>query len=163
MDTTIEIRRATTVDAAAIARCYRQAYATATELGYRTRLTDVSRETVATWLAADGITLVAVDDQNVIGTVRLVDDEPVPTVERLAVVPERQGEGIATRLLDRVEALARARGDERLRLTTFEDHPFLLAWYDSRGYEPVDCPDRPAWSYEFVSMEKPLGEPRTSS
>ncbi|MFC4541247.1 GNAT family N-acetyltransferase [Halosolutus amylolyticus] len=157
-----EIRRAIRDDTAAIARCYRRAYATAPERGSRTRLADVDAETIARWLDRDGVSLVAVDDGALIGTIRLVDDG-VPSVERLAVVPERQGEGIATLLLDRAEALARERGDDRLRLTTFEDHPFLLEWYHSRGYEPVDRPEQPAWGSDVVSMEKSLTGSRAGS
>ncbi|WP_265109799.1 GNAT family N-acetyltransferase [Halosolutus halophilus] len=153
MTTDPEIRRASGDDAAAIARCYRTAYATAAELGYRTRLADVGAGTIGSWFDRDGISFVAEDDGALIGTLRLVDDT-VPSVERLAVVPERQREGIATLLLDRAEALARERGDDRLRLTTFRDHPFLLEWYRSRGYEPIGLPGQPGWAGEFVSMEK---------
>ncbi|WP_246998086.1 GNAT family N-acetyltransferase [Halosolutus gelatinilyticus] len=154
MNAAPEIRRATRGDAAAIARCYRRAYATAVDFGYRTRLTDVDAETVASWLS-DGLTFVAEDGGEVIGTVRLLG-ESVPTVERLAVVPDRQREGTATRLLDHVETLVGDRGGERLRLTTFADHPFLLEWYERRGYEPIDCSEESAFTFEFVLLEKPL-------
>lgn len=162
MTTGIEIRDATTDDAAAIARCYRRAYATAADLGYRSRLTDVRDDTVRSWLEADGETLVAEVDGDdggggdVIGTVRFRDDQSVPTVERLAVVPDHQRTGIATQLLERAETLARARGDGRVRLTTFADHPFLLEWYERRGYTEIDCPESTAWAFEFVLLEKPL-------
>ena len=160
----LQIRRATGDDAPEIARCYRRAYATASERGYRTRLTNVDAETVADWLAAGGTTLVAVDggddlgSESVVGTIRLLEDA-TPTVERLAVVPERRREGIAAQLLERAERLA-ARGDDRLQLATFDEHPFLLEWYDRRGYEPIECPDSPALTRGVVVLEKSLGPTR---
>lgn len=156
MTTGIEIRDATDDDASAIARCYRRAYATAADLGYRSRLTDVGDGTITSWLEDDGRTLVAEADGAVIGTIRLVDDGPVPTIERLAVVPGCQRNGIATRLLERTETLARDRGEDRVRLTTFANHPFLLEWYERRGYEEIDCPESTAWTFDVVLLEKSL-------
>ncbi|WP_161958302.1 GNAT family N-acetyltransferase [Natrarchaeobaculum sulfurireducens] len=162
MSLDLQIRRAVADDATDIARCYRRAYATATERGYRTRLTDVDAETVADWLEADGATLVAVEAgvgpeaESVVGTIRLLEDA-TPTVERLAVVPERRQEGIAAQLLERAERLASDRGEHRLRLATFDEHPFLLEWYARRGYRTVDCPDKPAVAYGIVLLEKCLG------
>lgn len=156
MTTPSEIRVATPGDAAGIARCYRRAYQTVLERGDRSRLADVEAETVATWLEADGLFLAAECEGVVIGAVRLVDDRQPSTAERLAVVPERRHDGVATRLLDQVERIARERGDDRLRLTTFEEHPFLLEWYRRRGYEAVEPTAANAFTFEFVTMEKSL-------
>lgn len=168
------IRRATGEDAAAIARCYRRAYAAADAVAYRTRLSDVDAATVASWLQGPETTFVAVagasgesDDGtgtladpggDVVGAIQLRDAGSERNVERLAVVPERQGEGIATRLLDRVEAHARDRGDDRLRLATVADHPFLVEWYGRRGYETVGTSGSPALTHGFVLLEKSLAE-----
>ena len=59
MQSTVEIRRARADDAPAIAACYRDAYRTAAELGYPSRMTEIDAKTVADWLAADAVTLVA--------------------------------------------------------------------------------------------------------
>ncbi|USZ70762.1 GNAT family N-acetyltransferase [Natronosalvus halobius] len=173
----LDIRRATGADAPAIARLYRQAYASAAQLGYPSRMTEIDAETVAEWLEREAVTLVAsangaavdtgpaaaptsstasTDEDEFVGTVRLLEERDEPYLERLAVHPDWQGEGVATTLVDRVEELARDRGYDCIQLTTFDEHPFLLEWYRERGYEPTEHHESSRHDYAFVSMEKPL-------
>ncbi|UTF54097.1 GNAT family N-acetyltransferase [Natronosalvus rutilus] len=167
----LDIRRATGADAPAIARLYRQAYASAAQLGYPSRMTEIDAETVAEWLEREAVTLVAsadgagvaiddvqtaTDEDEFVGTVRLLEERDEPYLERLAVHPDWQGEGVATTLVDRVEELARGREYDCVQLTTFDEHPFLLKWYRERGYEPTEYHESSRHDYAFVSMEKSL-------
>ncbi|MFC7232223.1 GNAT family N-acetyltransferase [Saliphagus sp. GCM10025308] len=43
------------------------------------------------------------DEDEFVGTVRLLEERDEPYLERLAVHPDWQGEGVATTLVDRVE------------------------------------------------------------
>ncbi|MCU4752906.1 GNAT family N-acetyltransferase [Halobacteria archaeon AArc-curdl1] len=169
----LQIRPAQPADAARVARLYRQAYGSAADLGFPSRMTEIDAETVGDWLEADARTLLAFesdgarnvnetgdsntsDEYRLVGTVRLLEESEEPYLERLAVRPDRQGEGIASTLVDRMERYARNHGYDCIQLTTFDDHPFLLEWYRERGYEPIKHHDRPERSYDFVTMEKAL-------
>ncbi|MFP8889615.1 GNAT family N-acetyltransferase [Natrialbaceae archaeon A-CW2] len=153
----LQIRPARPADAARVARLYRQAYASAAALGFPSRMTEIDAETVGDWLEADARTLLAFDEEDEpIATVRLLEEREEPYLERLAVRPDRQGEGIASTLVGRMERYARNHGYACIQLTTFDEHPFLLEWYRDRGYEPIEYHERPERSYDFVTMEKPL-------
>ncbi|WP_255170396.1 GNAT family N-acetyltransferase [Natrononativus amylolyticus] len=156
MTAEIRIRPATSGDALDIAALYRGAYESAAALGFPSRMTEIDAETVGEWLANDSTTLVALDDERLIGTVRLLYERDEPYLERLAVDPDRQGSGVGRRLMDRIEAVAREKEYDCIQLTTFDDHPFLLEWYEQRGYERTKRHERPERPYDFVSMEKPL-------
>ena len=179
----VDVRHAVADDAAAIAACYRNAYRTAAERGYPSRMTDIEAETVADWLDADAVTFVATPAQDVdadglgaveittdesttdgttttdpiVGTIRMLEERPEPYLERLAVVDSWQGRGLGSHLVERVEGLARDRGYDCLQLTTFQDHPFLYDWYAGRGYEPIEHHERPQRPYDFVTMERQFG------
>ena len=136
-------------------------------------MTEIDAETVGDWLEAEATTLLAFeadgamdanvtgdsntnDDGRLVGTVRLLEERDEPYLERLAVRPDRQGEGIASTLVDHIESDVRERGYDCIQLTTFDEHPFLLEWYRERGYEPIKHYERPERSYDFVTMEKSL-------
>lgn len=136
-------------------------------------MTEIDAETVGDWLEAEATTLLAFesdgamdanvtaasntnDEGRLVGTVRLLEERDEPYLERLAVRPDRQGEGIASTLVDHIESDARERGYDCIQLTTFDEHPFLLEWYRERGYEPIKHHERPERSYDFVTMETSL-------
>ncbi len=159
------VRHANPADASAIAACYRDAYRVGAKQGYPTRMTDIDAETVADWLDADAVTLVAepagtaTDDATartspIVGTVRLLERRAEPYLERLAVVESWQGNGIGRRLVGRIEQHARTRGYDCIQLTTYDDHPFLYDWYVDRGYEPIETHEKPARPYDYVTMER---------
>lgn len=167
MNPAVEIRRARPDDADAIAACYRSAYRVGAERGFPTRMTDIEADTVAEWLGADAVTLVAERDRStapdrsdtsppIVGTVRLLEERSKPYLERLAVAESWQGRGLGRRLVDRIESLARDRGHECIQLTTYDDHPFLFNWYIARGYEPIEIHEKPERPYDYVTMERPL-------
>ncbi|QSG06928.1 GNAT family N-acetyltransferase [Halapricum desulfuricans] len=97
---------------------------------------------------------VAYDDGAAIGTARLREpEEAIGKVERLAVRAEYRDDGVGTALMERVEAAAREREFERLRLhSQVRAAPF----YASLGYERVGDQFEEA-GIPHVEMRKSLG------
>lgn len=58
-------------------------------------------------------------------------------LSRIAVAPAERGRGIGTRLLDRFESVARARGAERLVLNVNEAAEGAVSFYRNAGYGEV--------------------------
>jgi predicted GNAT family N-acyltransferase len=97
--------------------------------------------------------IVAVDDGSVIGTCRLLFRGPVARLGRLAVEPERRGDGIAAAILreaDRVAVDAGA-GSIALHAQTYAQSLYENAGY--REYGPTFVEE----GIEHVAMEKRLG------
>ncbi|WP_254862440.1 GNAT family N-acetyltransferase [Halovivax gelatinilyticus] len=169
MTSDVDIRDADRADASALAACYRNAYRTGAERGFPTRMTEIEADTVAEWLAADAVTLVAEpadasatgasDRRQIVGSVRMLEERDDPYMERLAVVDDWQGRGLARALFDRMEAIALDRGHDRMQLTTYSNHPFLFDWYADRGYETVETHEKPDRPYDYVTMERRLSTP----
>ena len=79
-------------------------------------------------------------------------DDPAMYVHNLAADPAARGAG--ARMLREIEALARSRGAEYLRLDCAADNPALNRYYESLGYESAGrCEDGP---YTGVRREKKL-------
>jgi tRNA (guanine37-N1)-methyltransferase len=84
-----------------------------------------------------GTVLVAEQAGRLVGSVRgEVRDEDVWYIGRLMVAPDRQGQGLGTTLMDRVEALAPS-GTRVLRLVTGLLSEANLRFYRRRGYREV--------------------------
>jgi putative acetyltransferase len=85
------------------------------------------------------------------------DADGVGEVKRMYTIPDRQGEGIGGRILERIEALARDEGLTRLVLETGHAHHAAYRVYERGGFTrcgPVlDYPDT-GWS---VFYAKDLG------
>lgn len=60
--------------------------------------------------------------------------EPALYANRLAVLPEFQGQGIGTWCMHECERMARAEGCGAIRLDAYDKHLRLLAWYEKLGY-----------------------------
>ncbi|HLX56601.1 MAG TPA: GNAT family N-acetyltransferase [Ktedonobacteraceae bacterium] len=60
--------------------------------------------------------------------------EPALYANRLAVLPEIQGQGIGTWCMQEYERIARVEGYEAIRLDAYDKHLRLLAWYEKLGY-----------------------------
>jgi len=96
--------------------------------------------------------VVAVEDGRVVGTCRLVFDDQLARLGRMAVEPDRRGQGIGAALLAKAEHEARAAGARRIRLHAQTSARSL---YERGGFE--------AQGVEFMeegiphlTMEKPL-------
>jgi GNAT superfamily N-acetyltransferase len=123
---------------------------------------DVEPDDVREWSdpAVASAEFVAFHESALLGAVRVLEARAVPFLERLAVAPDAQGPGLCGRLFDRAEGAVRAAGDDRVRLGTFSDHPFLLDFYESRGYERFTTRASAGHAYDYVGYEKePWGQP----
>ena len=79
--------------------------------------------------------LVARDDGNAVGCGALVPmDETVVEVKRMFVAPQKRGHGIARRILDELERLAREFDYDAMRLETGVRQPESIALYGKAGF-----------------------------
>jgi predicted GNAT family N-acyltransferase len=96
--------------------------------------------------------IVAIDAGAVIGTCRLLFRSGVARLGRLAVEPERRGDGVAGEILREADRIARSAGAEAISLhaQTYAKELYLRDGYRERGPTFVEE------GIEHVSMEKPL-------
>jgi len=131
------IRRATPADASAVLECLRIAFEP-----YRVSYTSeafvdtvLTPETFAQRLNSMCVLIAVSADGDIIGTIAsTVTDEGEGHLRGMAVRPERQGRGIAQRLLQSAEDELAARNCTRITLDTTE--PLLRAarFYEKSGY-----------------------------
>jgi predicted GNAT family N-acyltransferase len=96
--------------------------------------------------------LVAVEDDRVVATCRIVIEEATAKLGRVAVAASARRRGIASRLIDASEEHARALGAERIALAA---QTGALTLYERAGYTPYG--DRfPDAGIEHLMMEKRL-------
>ena len=89
---------------------------------------------------AEGPSWIALDDRQVVGTVSAVERADDIYLRSMAVLPSARGRGIATRLLETVEAFAVSRRARRLTLSTT---PFLtdaIRLYEQAGFRRTPAP-----------------------
>ena len=96
--------------------------------------------------------LVAIENERVIGTCRLLFRGNVARLGRLAVDPDRRGQGIAAALLELADGVAMERGARSISLhaQTYARRLYLDAGYEERGPEFVEE------GIEHVAMGKRL-------
>jgi ribosomal protein S18 acetylase RimI-like enzyme len=82
---------------------------------------------------ADGLELVAVDDDVVVGLLDVSVDGADATIESVAVHPDRCRQGVGTALLERALGDMRERGVRRIEAWTREDAA-ANGWYRRRGF-----------------------------
>jgi GNAT superfamily N-acetyltransferase len=88
------------------------------------------------------------------GGIKQLDDETAE-LKRIYMSEAARGQGLGRRLLQRLEALARELGYERVRLDTGDLQPEALALFRSAGY--VDIPDYNDNTWATYWMQKQLG------
>lgn len=159
MSDTPVLRAATVAEAAAIAAVIAASFAQ-----YRGRLVPESgafRETAAT-IAAElqrgAGAIVAERNGEMLGCVLVEEKEGDLYFGRLSVVPMARGRGLATQLIDAVEAEARRRGLAGVRLgvrivLTDNQRLFLALGYRETSREAHPGFDHPT----SINMRKPLG------
>jgi ribosomal protein S18 acetylase RimI-like enzyme len=80
----------------------------------------------------------------------------------LTVRPDRQDRGLGREVLAEAEALIKAAGGARVRMTVVHLRDTLIAWYLRRGYKltgerlPFPYGDPPRTDLSFVVLEKPI-------
>jgi predicted GNAT family N-acyltransferase len=96
--------------------------------------------------------IVAVADGRVIGTCRLLFRADVARLGRLAVEPDRRGDGVGAAILREADRVARDAGADAISLhaQTYAKELYLRDGYLERGPTFVEE------GIEHVSMEKPL-------
>ncbi|WP_313692061.1 GNAT family N-acetyltransferase [Halorarum halobium] len=91
-------------------------------------------------VAADAVVLrAALGSDGVVGFVSARPREGGATFDlgRIYVHPDRWGEGIGGRLLDRAETAVRERGGDRIELGVMAENDRAVAFYESAGYDRV--------------------------
>lgn len=101
-----------------------------------------------------GDALVAVADGEIVGLATFSTAPPVAKLTTVAVLPERQGEGIGPMLVSAVEARARAAGARRIALYTNAKMTANIALYPRLGYTETGRVSEKG--FERVNFEKAL-------
>lgn len=113
------------------------------------------------WLPASierGDVFVADDNGQVVGVAATERREAELFLDRLAVDPSRQGTGLGRWLLQRLDEVARERGDRTVSLVTAEMMDHLVRLYGSHGFAIVHRgpPDHGKDAHIRVHMVKRL-------
>jgi len=83
----------------------------------------------------DSTTFVAEDDGEVVGYASGVPGEEAYDLGSIYVHPERQGEGVGSRLLEAVESRGREEDYDTVRLIVMADNGAARGFYEARGFE----------------------------
>jgi GNAT superfamily N-acetyltransferase len=113
-----------------------------------------SRETVAR--LAEGPVWLAFSDSQVVGTISVVLKDESLYVRGMAVLPAARGRGLGQLLLGHAEKYARAKGCNRLFLSST---PFLteaIRLYERSGYVRIDDGPHDLFGTPLFTMEKIL-------
>lgn len=113
------------------------------------------RERLAAELAG-GDVYVALEGERIVGAVRTEPQEKVLYIDQIAVDPARQGTGVGSWLLQRIDEVARARGLGGLTLETAEMAVANIRLYQRHGFEIASRgpPDHGLDSHTRVYMVK---------
>ncbi|WP_312678587.1 GNAT family N-acetyltransferase [Microbacterium sp.] len=104
---------------------------------------------------ADNLGQVALDGARMVGAVRARRDGDLLLIGRLVIAPDRQGEGIGSRLLAAVEKAGRDAGASTAELFTGSLSEANLRLYKREGYRESDrVPDGDGTAQVF--LRKPL-------
>ena len=82
-----------------------------------------------------GSIMVATLDQEVIGTVSIMEDGRMAFIFRLGVKGEHRRQGIGTKLMEEAERLLRNRDHEKIHILVKEEDEELQGYYDRHGYK----------------------------
>ncbi|UHH13566.1 GNAT family N-acetyltransferase [Halobacterium litoreum] len=103
----------------------------------------------------DSVTFVAEDD-DVVAYASGVPSDDGYTLGSLYVHPDRQGEGVGSRLLARVEDAARDAGYDALDLVVMAENDDTIAFYEAKGYERAGDHHDELLDVDGYVYEKPL-------
>ena len=103
-----------------------------------------------------GDVYVALDTDRIVGVVRTERQKDELYIDQIAVDPVRQGSGVGSWLLQRIEEVARSTGARGLSLYTAEMMEHLIGVYRRHGFEIVrrGPPDDGQDAHTRVYMEK---------
>jgi GNAT superfamily N-acetyltransferase len=158
MATPYDLRRAIDGDIAILVRLINSAYAAEAAALYTRERTDEGR--VRT-LLANGEMIVAVDRDEVVGSVHVRQTGERCEISTLAVEPRRQGCGLGRQLMEAAEAWARERDIVVATFAVINHRDDLLPFYKSLGYAivgdaPFPYPNEIKVPCHFILLSKPL-------
>ncbi|WP_316572405.1 GNAT family N-acetyltransferase [Neobacillus sp. YIM B06451] len=146
-------------DAVALVDIYRDAYSENESLGLPASASKVMIKEVQDWIKTTML-LKAKEKttNNIVATVRLKfnRDWQCYVLSRLAVKSTHKGKGIATKLMEYAESILINKGENRLRLTVAQTHPYLPKMYEDKGYRIVGERILDNLPYDEFIMEKLL-------
>ena len=133
--TGVEPRAATAADAAGIAHCVQAAYFHYIErIGKSpSPMLDDYDQVVRTHRV-----YVVEDSGDIVGVLVLMDKEKGLLLDNVAVLPQRQGEGIGRCLIELAESEARRLGHQHLDLYTHQQMIENIAMYTRCGWEEIE-------------------------
>ncbi len=164
---TIQIRELSAVDSITeLTALLHRAYAELGEQGLRFTAVDQSEEMTRKRIAT-GRCFVAELDGALVGTICYYAPKThehcdyyrrpgVAVFGQYGVDPEQRGKRIGSRLLEHVEAVARADGATELALDTAEEAKALVAMYEKMGFRAVGYDNWIVTNYRSVIMSKTL-------
>ena len=144
-----------------------RSYAPLAAMGFRFLATHQD-EAVTLERLGGGASFIARDGGRIIGAISLYPPDSsghcewyaLPGVARFGqfgVLPECQGLGVGSRLLDRIESRALELGAVELACDTAEGATHLIEMYSRRGYRLVGHADWEETNYRSVILSKGLG------
>jgi GNAT superfamily N-acetyltransferase len=151
----LQVVRASEVDLDAVMQLFSDARA-----WHRQKGVDIWSEFDRNQIAADiraGRVFVARSDQSIVGTVTLVESDPLVWdadrrealyIHKLASSRSPAGQGVGARLLQWVQGYARKLGKECVRLDTWNNNPGMRRYYEGHGFRHVKD--------KFFPLDSPL-------
>ncbi len=106
-----------------------------TVFGYDTARNDPALVIDKKLAVKDGLFLVAVEDDRVVGTIMAGYDGHRGWIYSMAVVPERRGRGIGSRLLERAESELRPLGCVKINLQVLGNNKDVEGFYLKKGFK----------------------------
>lgn len=101
----------------------------------------------------ESFTLVAEEDENIVGYITVVCDSGVAQIEPLMVDPDKKGQGIGSALLEETEKIAKEKGIHKLWLETDKEWK-AKEFYLKHGYTiRAELPNH-IGKQTFVLMDK---------
>ena len=99
-----------------------------------------------------------------VGCVAYESPEPETAfLNRLAVIPEHQRQGMGRALVGHVIDLARARGNNQISIGIIHAHTVLKTWYESLGFSPAGVKQFPHLPFDVLFMHLLLTAPGKAS
>ncbi len=136
-----------------------QAAATVFPAGFlpETALSDSVPLPILEAASAQGLLLVALENEIPVGFALLRSTDDLALLAELDVHPDRARRGIGRRLVAEAEAVMRSRGHEALFLTTFAHVPWNAPWYARLGFTLLPETETPALLRDILQNERARG------
>ncbi len=105
---------------------------------------------------AEGGAVLAWLGETAVGSARYAFHEQFCYIGRVSVLPAYRGRGIATAMMQYIEAIARARGCPRLKIDVRLVLADNIGFYERLGYQVIETYQHPKGAGMIATMVKPL-------